>query len=145
MARIREAVSIAAPAGDVWRVVHIELDDMPRWAGYVSRAEYLDGGEPGAGSRIRYELALPGGGPPLILQQTVWEPPARCEGLFVEGPVLGSWAYRYREQDLATELVYEAEYEMAGVLRFVGRMLQGRYEQGVRDALRHLKRYVEDR
>ena len=145
MGRIHEAVTIRASAADVWKVVHLDLDDMPRWAGYVHYAEYLDGWPPGAGSRLRYQLALPAGAPSLVLQQTLWEPPSRCQGLFVGGPVRGSWSYSYAEQDGGTELTYDADYELTGVLKVAGGMLKGRYEQGIRDALRSLKAYIEGR
>jgi hypothetical protein len=146
MGRIREDVSIAAPPGEVWKTVHLDLESVPRWTGYVTRAEQLGGGAPGRGSRVRYDLALPGGfGGSLVLQNTIWDPPRRCAGRFVEGPVRGTWSYTYTERNGTTELVYEMDYELTGLLRFAGRLLQGQYEEGVRDAMVRLKQYIEDR
>jgi uncharacterized membrane protein len=144
MARIRVEVGIAAPAAEVWKTVHVDLENVPRWTGYVVRATNLDGGTPGRGSRVRYDLALPGGfRDGLVLEYTTWDPPKRCAGRIVEGPVRGTWSYTYTERKGTTELVYEMDYELTGLLRFAGRLLQGQYEAGIQEAMVRLKQYVE--
>jgi uncharacterized membrane protein len=145
MARIREEVSIAAPAAAVWDTVHVDLENVPRWTGYVVRATNLDGGTPGRGSRVRYDVALPGGARAgLVLEYTTWDPPKRCAGRLVEGPVRGTWSYTYTERNGTTGLVYEMDYELTGLLRFAGRLLQGQYEEGIQEAMVRLKQYVEE-
>jgi uncharacterized protein YndB with AHSA1/START domain len=144
MARIREEVSITAPAAEVWKTVHVDLESVPRWAGYVARAEQLDGGTPGPGSRVRYDLALPGGfRGSLVLEYTTWDPPRRCAGRFVEGPMQGTWSYAYTQRNGTTDLVYEMDHQLTGLLRFAGRLLQGQYEEGIREAMVRLKQYIE--
>jgi uncharacterized protein YndB with AHSA1/START domain len=142
MTRIREEVVIAVPRTEVWRAVHVDLEDMPRWAGYLKRAEYVGAGRPGPGTRIRYELNLPSS-LSMMLEVTDWEPPTHCAGLFVEGPVRGSWSYRYREVDEGTLAVLETDYELTGLLRFAGGLMKGQYEAGLRQALSNLRAYLE--
>jgi uncharacterized protein YndB with AHSA1/START domain len=144
MTRIREEVTIRAPAGEVWNAVHVDLENLPRWAGYVKRAQTLDG-RPGKNWRVRYELALPGGFTgALILLHTEWDPPRRCAGRFDGGPLRGDWSYTYSDQAGATDLVYEMDYQLAGVLRFAGGMLKNQYAEGIRQAMDSLKRYLEE-
>jgi hypothetical protein len=64
-------------------------------------------------------------------------------GRFDGGPVEGTWSYTYRDTGGATDLLYEMDYRMAGLLRFAGGMLRSRYEEGVRAGMAMLKRYVE--
>ena len=143
MSRIREEVSIDAPRADVWRTVHEDLDGMPRWAGYLHRAVAL-GRPPGRGSRVRYELELPGGmRSDLVLEYTGWNPPRRAEGRFADGPLQGTWSYTYRERPGGTHLVYEMDYEMRGLLRLAGGALKGQYADGIRRGMAMLKEYVE--
>jgi hypothetical protein len=142
MTRIREQVVIAAPLTEVWRAVHGDLQAMPRWAGYLKRAEYVGAGPPGPGTRIQYDLKLPGS-LSMMLQLTDWEPPTHCAGRFVEGPVRGSWSYRYREVDEGTLVVLETDYELTGLLRFTGGLMKDQYEEGLRQALSNLKAYLE--
>jgi Polyketide cyclase / dehydrase and lipid transport len=144
MTRIREEVTICAPAGEVWNAVHVDLENLPRWAGYVKRAEALDG-RPGKNWRVRYELELPGGFTgAVILLHTEWDPPRRCAGRFDGGPLRGDWSYTYSEQPGATDLLYEMDYQLTGVLRFAGGILKNQYAEGIRQAMESLKRYLEE-
>lgn len=143
MAHINERVTIAAPAERVWVAVHEDMDAAPHWAGYLKSAELLDGDTPGPGRRVRYNLDLPGN-PSLVLLPTEWDRPRRCAGRFAGGPVEGTWSYTYREHDGVTDLAYDMDYRMGGLLRFAGGMLQSRYEDGIRQGMGMLKRYVED-
>lgn len=143
MTWIREEVSIAAPPHAVWKAVHEDLDNVPRWADYLRRAEALDT-QPGAGRRVRYELALPGGfEAELVLLYTTWDPPRLAAGRFAGGPLSGTWSYTYMPRDGGTALVYEMDYELRGLLRFAGGMLKGQYEEGIRQGMAMLKDYVE--
>jgi hypothetical protein len=143
MPRVREEVSIGAPPAAVWYAVHEDLAGAVRWAAYLRRAEAV-GGPPGPGARVRYELDLPGGArADLVLQYTVWEPPRRAAGRFADGPLRGTWSYTYKDRRVATDLVYEMDYEMRGLLRLAGGLLQRQYEAGIRQGMVMLKRYVE--
>jgi uncharacterized protein YndB with AHSA1/START domain len=143
MTRIREEVTIRAPAAAVWKAVHLDLENLPSWAGYVKRAEALDG-RPGKGWRVRYHLQLPGGFQgSLTLLHTVWDPPRRCAGRFDGGPLKGEWSYTYTEEGGATRLVYEMDYQLTGLLRLAGGMMSGQYAEGIRQAMASLKRYLE--
>lgn len=144
MAHISERVTIAAPAAAVWEAVHEDMEAAPRWAGYLKRAVLLDGDTPGPGRRVRYDLDLPGS-PSLVLLPSEWDRPHRCAGRFDGGPVEGTWSYTYREREGATDLHYEMDYRMAGLLRFAGGMLQSRYEDGVRQGMAMLRRYLEEK
>jgi uncharacterized protein YndB with AHSA1/START domain len=144
MTRIREEVTIRAPADEVWNAVHVDLENLPRWAGYVKSAQALEG-RPGENWRVRYELALPGGFTgAMVLLHTEWDPPRRCAGRFDGGPLQGDWSYTYSEQAGATHLVYEMDYDLTGVLRFAGGMLRNQYAEGIRQAMDSLKRYLEE-
>jgi uncharacterized protein YndB with AHSA1/START domain len=143
MTRIREEVTIRAPAAAVWKAVHLDLENLPRWAGYVKRAEALDG-RPGKNWRVRYHLELPGGFQgSLTLLHTVWDPPRRCAGRFDGGPLKGEWSYSYSGEGGGTRLVYEMDYQLTGLLRFAGGMMSGQYAEGIRQAMASLKRYLE--
>ena len=143
MTRIREEATIRAPAAAVWRAVHLDLENLPRWAGYVKRAEAPDG-RPGKNWRVRYHLELPGGFQgSLTLLHTVWEPPRRCAGRFDGGPLKGEWSYTYGEEGAGTRLVYEMDYQLTGLLRFAGGIMSGQYAEGIRQAMASLKSYLE--
>lgn len=143
MTRIREEVSIAAPPAEVWVAVHEDLDGVPRWADYLRRASALSG-QPGKGARVKYELELPGGvRADLVLEYTDWDRPRRAAGRFADGPLQGTWSYTYRERNEGTDLLYEMDYEMRGLLRLAGGALRTRYEEGIRRGMRMLKDYVE--
>lgn len=143
MLRLREEVSIGAPPAAVWHAVHEDVAGSVRWAGYVRRAEAI-GGPPGTGARVRYELDLPGGArTDLVLEYTVWEPHRRAAGRFAEGPLRGTWSYTYSGRRGVTDLVYEMDYEMRGLLRFAGGLLQRQYEAGIRQGMVMLKQHVE--
>jgi uncharacterized membrane protein len=144
MTRIREEVTIRAPAAPVWSAVHVDLENVPRWASYVKRAEALDG-RPGKNWRVRYHLQLPAGFEgSLTLLHTIWDPPRRCAGRFDGGPLKGDWSYTYSEQAGSTRLVYEMDYQLAGLLRFAGGMLSSQYAEGIRKAMASLKSYLEE-
>lgn len=143
MARIREVVSIGAPPFVVWRAVHEDLAGLPDWAENLVRAEAL-GGAPGPGARVRYELELPGGvRTDLVLEYTSWDRPRRATGRFAGGALGGTWSYTYREGDGGTELTYEMDYEMRGLLRFAGGALRGQYAEGIRRGMVRLKQHLE--
>jgi uncharacterized membrane protein len=143
MARIREEVAIAAPADMVWDTVHQDLRNAPRWAAFVRRAESIDG-RLGRGSRLRYELDLPGGvQTSLVLRPSTWDRPRRCAGRFVEGPFQGTWSYTYEERDGSTRVVYEMDYRLGGLMRLAGGRLVRQYEEGIRRTMSSLKEYVE--
>jgi uncharacterized membrane protein len=143
MTRIREEITIRAPAAAVWKAVHTDLDNVPRWAGYLRRAESVEG-RPGLNWRVRYDLELPGGfSASLTMLHTDWEPYRRCAGHFVEGPLQGDWSYTYHERQGATHLVYEMNYQLGGLLRFAGGMMRSQYADGIRHGMAALKQYVE--
>lgn len=143
MTRIREEITIRAPASAVWEAVHIDLENVPRWAGYLRRAESVQG-RPGPNWVVRYDLDLPGGfKASLTMLHTVWEPFRRCAGRFVDGPLKGDWSYTYDEGRGSTHLVYEMDYQLGGVLRFAGGMMKSQYADGIRQGMAALKDYVE--
>ena len=143
MTRIREEVSIGAPPSDVWRAVHEDLDNLTRWADGLKRARAM-GAPPGKGSRVLYELELGGGmRVDLVLEYTGWDRPRRAAGRFADCPLQGTWSYTYRERAGATDLLYEMDYEMRGLLRFAGGALRGQYADGIRRGMDRLKVYLE--
>jgi hypothetical protein len=143
MTRISEEVSIAAPPAEVWGAVHEDLAGMPRWAGYLRSAQAV-GKPPGPGARVRLELELPGGmRADLVLEYTVWDRPRRAAGRFADGPLQGSWSYTYRERNGRTDLLYEMDYDMRGLLRLAGGALRDRYAEGIRRGMAALKEYLE--
>jgi uncharacterized membrane protein len=142
--RIREEVEIEAPLETVWTVVHEDLKNAPRWTGNLERAELLNDGPPGKGSEIRYHLKLPGGHRvQLDVLQTTYNKPKRVAGHFTKGPLEGEWSYAYAERDGVTRLIYEMDYQLGGMMRFVGGAFRNAYAAGIRDNMRSLKRYIE--
>lgn len=143
MTRIAEVINIAAAPEAVWKAVHEDLDNAPRWAAYLTRAKALDSPQ-GTGSRVLYELTLPGGfEAKLVLQYTTWDPPNLATGRFADGPLSGMWSYTYTARAGGTALAYEMDYELKGLLRFAGGLLKGQYEEGIRQGMVMLKDYVE--
>jgi uncharacterized membrane protein len=144
MAKIRETVDIDAPADRVWAVVQEDAVHAPRWSTNLDKVEKLDDGPPGIGTRYRYHLDLPGGiKERLEVEQDVYRKPKHCAGRFVKGPLKGTWSYTYSARKDSTHVVYEMDYELAGLLRFAGGLLAGQYAQGIRVNLQRLKKYVE--
>lgn len=143
--KLRESVVIQAPAARVWAVVQEDVEHAPRWSSNLAKAEKLDDDPPGKGTRYRYRLELPGGfKETLEVEQTTYLKPKRCAGKFTRGPLKGTWSYAYTEQkDGSTRVVYEMDYELGGLLRFAGGLLQGQYAEGIRKNMEALKKYVE--
>lgn len=144
MARIREQVDIDAPPERVWAVVAEDVKNAPKWTSYLEKAEKLDAGAPGKGTRYRYLLNLPGTKVTLEVEQDVYNKPKKCAGRFVEGPLKGTWTYTYTpRKDGSTRLVYEMDYELGGLLRFAGGLLGPQYAAGIHSNMESLKRYIE--
>lgn len=143
MPQVAAEVSIALAPDVVWHAVHEDLAGAPRWAAYLRSAEGLDG-PPGPGSRVRYNVELAGGiRIELVLQYTTWDRPRLAAGRFVGGPLQGTWSYRYVGRAGGTDLHYEMDYELRGLLRFAGGMLKGQYEDGIRRGMTMLKEHLE--
>lgn len=145
MARIREIVDIDAPVERVWAVVAEDVKNAPKWTTYLDKAEKLDDGPPGKGTRYRYLLGLPGGNKvTLEVEQDVYNKPKKCAGRFVKGPLKGTWSYAYTQRkDGTTRLVYEMDYELTGLLRFAGGLLGPQYAAGIHKNMESLQQYIE--
>lgn len=144
MARLRESVDIDASPERVWAVVAEDVTNAPRWTSYLERAEKLDEGAPGKGTRYRYHLDLAGHKERLEVQQSVFNKPKKCSGTFIKGPLKGTWGYTYAARpDGSTRLTYEMDYELTGLLRFAGGLLGPQYAAGIRQNMQSLKRYIE--
>ncbi|MGH7912843.1 MAG: SRPBCC family protein [Candidatus Dormibacteraceae bacterium] len=144
MPRLQGTVSIAAPAERVWDAVLEDLAGMPRWAGYMRSASVVGGGRPGLGTKVRYELNVPGD-IALVMLPRVWDRPHLGSGDWVEGPITGTWSYQLAEAANATDLTYEMEIRLGGMLRFASGMIQGRLDSGISDAMRRLQEELEAR
>lgn len=143
MPTIHEEVTIDAAPERVWRVVHEDLRNAPRWTTHLKRAYSVNGLETGTGSRLRYDLELPAWRGHLEIEQTTWNPGRKCAGRFTDGPLKGTWSYTYRALKSGTKLVYDMDFELGGVLRFLGGMLVREYQNGIRENMANLKEYVE--
>lgn len=122
-----------------------DVKNVPKWATNMDRVEQLNAGPPGEGTRYRYHLNLPGGHKEKIeVEQDVYQKPKKCSGRFTKGPVKGTWSYAYRERkDGSTQLVYEMDYELTGLLRFATGIFASQYAAGIQDNMQRLKKYVE--
>lgn len=136
MTRIREEVSIAAPAERVWAVVHEDLKNAPKWSANLTRASRK-------GNLITYQLKLPAWKGSIVVEETDSNPFRKRAGVFSDGPLEGEWSYSYSERGGRTKLVYEMDYRLKGMLRFLGGALAGQYAAGIRDQMQSLKEYVE--
>lgn len=145
MTTIRESIDIDAPPERVWAVVAEDVQNAPRWTSNLDRAEKLDDGSPGKGTRYRYRLSLPGGHKETVeVEQDVYNKPRKCAGHFIKGPVKGTWSYTYTlKKDGSTRLVYDMDYELGGLLRFAGGLLGPQYAAGIRKTMESLKTYIE--
>lgn len=144
MAKLRETVDIDAPATRVWAVVQEDVKNVPKWSSQVARVEQLDRNPPGKGTRYRYHLSLPGGIKETIeVEQTTYVKPKRCAGIFIKGPIKGTWSYAYSETKAGTRAVYEMDYQLGGLLRFAGPLIAGQYAEGIRSNMAALKKYIE--
>lgn len=145
MGKIREHVDIDASAERVWAVVAEDVKNAPKWTTYLEKAEKLDHGPPGRGTRYRYLLNLPGGHKvTLEVEQDVYNKPKKCSGRFIKGPLKGTWAYTYTQhKDGSTRLAYEMDYELGGLLRFAAGLLGPQYAAGIHKNMDSLKKYIE--
>src|SRR5919204_18357 len=143
MPSIHEEVTIDAPAATIWKVVHEDLGNAPKWTTYLKRAYVVNGKKPGPGTRVRYELELPAWRGHLEIEPTTWMPGHKCAGEFTDGPLKGTWSYTYRELKSGTKLVYDMDFQLTGMLRFLSGALVGQYANGIRDNMAHLKEYIE--
>ena len=144
MAHLHEEVEIDAPAERVWAVVAEDVKNAPKWTTNLEKAEKLDDGPPGKGTRYRYHLEVGGHKVTLEVEQDVWNKPKKCAGRFVKGPLKGTWSYTYHQhKDGSTKLVYEMNYELTGMLRFATGLLGPQYAAGIRHNMQRLKKYIE--
>jgi len=144
VASLREVVDIDAPPERVWAVVAEDVVNAPKWTSNLEKAEKLDAGPPGRGTRYRYHLDLGGHKEKLEVEQDVYNKPKKCAGRFVRGPVNGTWTYTYTQRkDGSTRLVYEMDYQLGGLLRFATGVLGPQYAAGIRKNMRSLKTYIE--
>jgi uncharacterized membrane protein len=144
VAKIREQIDIDAPPERVWAVVAEDVKNAPKWTTYLDRVEKLDEGTPGKGTRYRYHLDLPGTKVTLEVEQDVYQKPRKCAGLFIKGPLKGTWSYTYTQlKDGSTRLTYGMDYELMGLLRFAGGLLGPQYAAGIHKNMQSLKRYIE--
>lgn len=144
MEKLRESVDINASPERVWAVVAEDVTNAPRWTSYLEKAEKLDDGPPGKGTRYRYHLDLAGHKEKLEVQQSVFNKPKKCSGTFIRGPLKGTWAYTYTARtDGSTRLVYEMDFELTGLLRFASGLIGPQYAAGIRQNMRSLKKYIE--
>ena len=145
MPRVSEEIEIRASPAVVWRVVQEELGATETWSLGRIRATTDDGGPPGPGSHIRYELQVGGGNQTLVLKNETWRPPQVCAGPVVEGPVKGSFTYTFRPSGPGTRLRYDLDLQLSGMLRFAGGMFKSQLESNLREALISLQAYIERR
>lgn len=143
MARVREAITIAAPAEAVWQAVHEDMRNFTRWTTNVKRVQAVGRPATGAGSVYRYVLDTPAGEHGLEIEHDEWQKPRRCAGRYVRGPVEGTWSYTYTERAGSTRIVYESDYRLTGLLRFMTSAFAPHYEAGLRQNLKNLKAYLE--
>src|SRR5256885_9681651 len=145
VAKLTEAVEIAAPPDRVWSVVADDVMNATKWTVYLEKVEKLDDGPPGKGTRYRYHLSLAGGHKAqLEVEQDVYDKSKRCAGRFTKGPLKGKWSYAYTaKKDGTTRLVYEMEFEMTGLMRFAGGLLGPQYAAGIKENMQALKKYIE--
>lgn len=143
MPALHGTVSIAAPADRVWSAVLEDLAGMPSWARYLKSAAVEGGGTPGVGKKIRLEVDAPGD-ISLVMQPSVWDRPRRASGQWVDGPVSGTWSYEFVSSGTATDVTYDMDVKLGGMLRFASGMVQGRLDSGIKDAMQRLKEELED-
>jgi Txe/YoeB family toxin of Txe-Axe toxin-antitoxin module len=144
VARLREEIEIDAAPERVWAVVAEDVKNAPKWTSNLDKVEKLEDGPPGRGTRYRYHLSIGGQKHLIEVVQDVWEKPRRCAGRFIKGPLKGTWSYTYaRRRDGTTRLVYEMDYELAGLLRFATGVFAPQYAAGIHKNMESLKRYVE--
>ena len=144
MARLHEVVDIDAPPERVWAVVAEDVKNATKWSSHLEKVEKLDGGSPGKGTRYRYHLDLSGLKEKLEVEQDVWNKPKKCSGRFIKGALKGTWSYTYTaRKDGSTRLVYEMDYQLAGLLRFATGVLGPQYAAGIRKNMESLKEYIE--
>ena len=143
MPALHGTVSIAAPADRVWSAVLEDLAGMPSWAQYLKSATVEGGGLPGVGKKIRLDVDAPGD-ISLVMEPSVWDRPRRAAGQWVDGPVSGTWSYDFAAEGAGTDVTYDMEVKLGGMLRFASGMIQGRLDSGIKDAMRRLKEELED-
>jgi uncharacterized membrane protein len=144
VAEIRETVDIEAPPERVWAVVAEDVKNAPRWTTNLEKIEKLDAGPPGRGTRYRFHLDIGGQNVKLEVEQDVWQPPKKCAGRFIKGPLNGTWSYTYtKRKDGTTRLAYAMDYQLGGLLRFATGVLGPQYAAGIRQNMQNLKRYIE--
>ena len=142
MPSLNGKVSIAAPTDRVWHAVLEDLAGMPSWARYLKSASTVDGAGPGPGTKIRLAIDAPGD-ISLVMLPEVWDRPRRASGRWVDGPVSGTWSYDFATSGGETELTYDMEIKLGGMLRFASGIIQGRLDSGIQDAMRRLKEELE--
>ena len=143
MPSISERALIAAEPEIVWHTVHEDLRNAKRWSPRLKRARTVRG-RPGPGWVVAYQVVLPGWEGEIEVTHDTWDPPRECSGHFSDGPLKGTWSYEYRRRAGKTAMSYRMDYELNGLLRFLGGVLNAQYAAGIREQMVELKGYLED-
>ena len=145
MGTIREEVEINASPARVWSVVHGDVVNIPEWSDNLVSTELVGSGKMRLGSQMRYVVKIPGGRTTtLVLRVDTYDKPSVCDGQIIEGPISGSWSWRYTElAPKSTNVVFDQQLKIGGVLRFASGVIERDVRSGVQRNLRDLKAYVE--
>lgn len=119
MASFAHSVEIPRPPAQVFPWL-LEESLVPRWTGHLTRYEQLDGGELGAGSRVRQVLEVSGRTIDVELEITAYRPPSGAETRFSTNGIEVVSSYALEEAGSGTRLTQSVEAKPGG---FTARML----------------------
>ena len=144
MHSIREEIEIKAPARRIWAAAHEDITSVPLWSRNLSRCEIVGPGPVQTGTSLRFDIKLPVGRTVTMnLRVDEYEPFERCAGTIEHPGMQGTWCWTYRELAMRTQVSYETEFNLSGLLRLTMPLVEHELRTVTRHNLAALKAYVE--
>ncbi len=139
MASFAHSVEVPRPPADVFPWL-LDEEKVPQWTGHLTRYERVDGGELGAGSRVRQVLEVSGRTIDVELEVTAYQPPSGAQTRFSTHGIEVVSSYALEAAGAGTRLTQTIEAKPSGLTaRMLVPVLQPRLEEKLTQDLERLR------
>ena len=135
-------IVIDRPVKDVFDYV-TNVRNLPEWQESAIEVDWVEGGSPGQGARLRERRDLLGRTIESELEVTAYEPDRRFDVKALSGPIRFEVRHSFEAAGGGTRLRLTAEGQAGGMLRFAGPMVTRQAERQFRGDLERLKHVLE--
>jgi uncharacterized membrane protein len=142
MIKASHGIVIDRPAEEVFAYL-VDPANLPAWQPSAKSVVLKTDGPLGLGSQLADTREVLGKEIETVLEVTAFEPGREFSFRTISGPIRSTVVHRLEPRGRATEVTLAMEGEATGVLRFAGRLAQGRVQQEVESNLARLKAALE--